>query len=253
MNDVRLNPIRTRQDMVTAALQLIRPLTRCFTPGKARLMLGHSGASYDEGIAGMEGFSRALWALVPMLASRCPEAEPLWALWKEGIIHGTDPEHEEYWGNIGPFDQRMVEMAVMGMALCLIPDRFYHELTPAQQENLYRWLDQINQHEMPQNNWQFFRILVNIGFKSVGRPVNEDRLRRDLDDMEGHYVADGWYFDKATQRDYYTLWGFHYYSLVYAKVMDQYDPDRAARFRERARMIAPRFACWFDKEGRALT
>ncbi len=252
MNDVRNNPLRTRQDLVNAALQLISPLPKYLTPGKARLMLGHSGASYPESVAGMEGFSRVLWALVPMLAGKCPEAEPLWTVWREGLIHGTDPEHEEYWGDIGPFDQRMVEMAVMGMALCLIPERFYHELTPAQQDNLYRWLEQINRHEMPKNNWQFFRILVNIGFMHVGRPVNEDRLRRDLDDMEGHYVADGWYFDKATQRDYYTLWAFHYYGLVYAKVMEQHDPERAARFRERARLIMPRFACWFDREGRGL-
>lgn len=252
MNQVRTNPLRTRQDMVNAALQLIQPLTEYLTPGKSRLLLGKTGAFYTEGVAGMEGFSRVLWALVPMLAGKCPEAEPLWELWREGLIHGTDPGHDEYWGDIGPFDQRMVEMAVMGMALCLIPERFYHELTPAQQDNLYRWLDQINQHEMPKNNWQFFRILVNIGFMSVGRPVNETRLRQDLDDMEGHYVSDGWYFDKATQRDYYTLWAFHYYGLVYAKVMEQHEPERAARFRERAQLILPRFACWFDREGRGL-
>ncbi len=252
MNEVCMNPLKTRQDVVNAALQLISPLTKCLTPGKARLMLGSSGASYDEGVAGMEGFSRVLWALVPMLAGKCPEAEPLWEMWREGVIHGTDPMHEEYWGDIGPFDQRMVEMAVMGMALCLIPDRFYHGLTSKQQDNLYRWLDQINQHEMPKNNWQFFRVLVNIGFMNVGRPVNEARLRSDLDDMEGHYVADGWYFDKATQRDYYTMWAFHYYGLVYAAVMEKRDPERAARFRERARCILPRFACWFDKEGRGL-
>lgn len=242
----------TRQDMIAAAVRLITPLTKYLTPGHARLMLGHSGACYDEAIAGMEGFSRVLWALVPMLAGKVPEAEPLWELWRDGIIHGTDPDSDEYWGDIGPFDQRMVEMAVMGMALCLIPDRFYHELTPHQQQNLYRWLNQINQHEMPKNNWQFFRILVNIGFLSAGLPADEDRLRRDLDDMEGHYVADGWYFDKATQRDYYTLWGFHYYGLVYARIMEKHDPDRAERFRQRARLILPRFACWFDKEGRAL-
>lgn len=252
MNEVCMNPLKTRQDVVNAALQLISPLTKCLTPGKARLMLGSSGASYDEGVAGMEGFSRVLWALVPMLAGKCPEAEPLWEMWREGVIHGTDPMHEEYWGDIGSFDQRMVEMAVMGMALCLIPDRFYHGLTSKQQDNLYRWLDQINQHEMPKNNWQFFRVLVNIGFMNVGRPVNEARLRSDLDDMEGHYVADGWYFDKATQRDYYTMWAFHYYGLVYAAVMEKRDPERAARFRERARCILPRFACWFDKEGRGL-
>ena len=70
--------------------------------------------------------------------------------------------------------------------------------------------------------------------------------------MESHYVGDGWYFDKATQRDYYTLWGFHFYSLIYAAVMGREDPERCARFVERARLIAPRFACWFDGEGRAL-
>ncbi len=247
-----MKEIRTRQDMIDAAVELITPLTRSLTPGKSRLLLGNSGACYDEGVAGMEGFSRVLWALVPMLAGKVPQAEPLWQLWKEGIIHGTDPEHEEYWGDIGPFDQRMVEMAVMGMALCLIPERFYGELTPAQQENLFRWLDQINHYEMPRNNWQFFRILVNIGFLNVGRPVNESRLQSDLDDMEGHYVADGWYFDKATQRDYYTLWAFHYYGLVYARVMENRDPERAARFRERARLMLLRFACWFDREGRGL-
>lgn len=247
-----MDQLNTRQDMISAALELITPLTKYLTPGHSRLMLGHTGAYYDEGIAGMEGFSRVMWALVPMLAGKVPEAEPLWQLWRDGLIHGTDPDHAEYWGDIGPYDQRMVEMAVMGMALCLIPDRFYGELTPAQQQNLYRWLNQINQHEMPQNNWQFFRILVNIGFLNVGLPADEKRLKSNLDDMEGHYVADGWYFDKATQRDYYTLWAFHYYGLVYAHVMGKRDPERAERFRQRARLILPRFACWFDGEGRAL-
>ena len=75
MNDVSRNPVRTRQDLIDAALQLIAPLTRCLTPGKARLMLGNTGASYPEGVAGMEGFSRVLWALVPMLAGKCPEGK----------------------------------------------------------------------------------------------------------------------------------------------------------------------------------
>ena len=70
--------------------------------------------------------------------------------------------------------------------------------------------------------------------------------------MESHYTADGWYFDYPTKRDYYTLWGFHFYSLLYAAVMDREDPERCARIRERAALIAPRFACWFDREGRGL-
>lgn len=252
MNRYAENPLATRADVARLACDLIAPLVPCLSEGKARLHLGDTGAVYDAAIAGMEGFSRVLWALVPMLAGKCPEAEPLWAIWREGLIHGVDPDHEEYWGNIGPFDQRMVEMAVMGMALCMIPDRFYFELPEAARSNLYRWLDQINGYDMPQNNWLFFRVLVNIGFLHVGLPADEARLEDDLNNLETHYCGDGWYYDKPAQRDYYTLWAFHYYGMVYARFMADRDPERCARFAERARLIAPRFAAWFDGEGRAL-
>ena len=249
---VKSNPLRTRADLCRAAAEMLHPLTECMTPGKARIYVGQGSAHYSEDVAGMECWSRALWALVPMLAGKCPEAEELWPMWLEGMIHGTDPDHEEYWGNIRDCDQRMVEMAVMGCGLCFVPDRFLAPLNPAQRQNLIRWLNQINEYDMPKNNWRFFRILVNIGFLQNGIPVDETRLQEDMDLIESHYTADGWYFDYPTKRDYYTLWGFHFYSLVYAAVMDRRDPERCARIRERAAMIAPRFACWFDREGRGL-
>ena len=252
MPDRTNNPLRTRQDLIDAAVGMIKPLVPCLTPGRARLKLGESGAYYSEDVAGMEGFSRVLWALVPMLMGRVPEAEPLWALWKEGLVNGTDPTHPEYWGDIGDCDQRMVEMAVIGTGLCFLPDRFCGELAPAERERLYRWLNQINLHGMPENNWRFFRILVNLGFLKAGLPVSEERLKEDLDLMESHYAGDGWYFDAPTKRDYYTLWGFHFYCLLYAAAMGEKDPERCARFVERAKRIAPRFACWFDREGRGL-
>lgn len=246
------NPLRTREDLARAAADIIRPTLACLTPGKARMIPGYGSAHYSEDVAGMEGFSRVLWALVPLLAGRCAQGEAFWPLWREGLIHGTDPQDPEYWGDIGDFDQRMVEMAVLGVGLCLVPERFLGELTASQQERLCRWLGQINAYDMPRNNWRFFRILVNLGLRQAGQPMDEARMREDLDLMESHYVGDGWYFDKATQRDYYTLWGFHFYSLIYAAVMGREDPERCARFVERARLIAPRFACWFDGEGRAL-
>ena len=252
MNRYAENPLKTRADVARLARDLIEPLAPCLSGGKARLHLGDSGAVYDAAIAGMEGFSRVLWALVPMLAGNCPEAEEFWPLWREGILHGTDPGHAEYWGDIGDFDQRMVEMAVMGMALNMIPERFYFDLPEAARRNLYRWLNQINLYDMPQNNWLFFRVLVNTGFMRVGLPVDEARLEDDLDNLETHYCADGWYYDKPAQRDYYTLWAFHYYGLVYARFMGERDPERSARFIERARLILPRFAAWFDERGRGL-
>ena len=252
MLEIQRNPLRTRQDLVRAAVQLMTPLVDCLTPEKSRMIVGEGSAHYSEDVAGMEGFSRVLWALVPMLIGKCPEAEPFWKLWKEGLLHGTDPAHAGYWGTVGDYDQRMVEMAVIGIGLCFVPERFWDELTPVQQDNLYNWLNQINLHDMPKNNWRYFRILVNTGFLKVGRPVDQARMAEDLDMMESHYVGDGWYFDYLTKRDYYTLWAFHFYSLVYAAAMQTGDAERCARFVERARLIAPRFACWFDGAGRAL-
>ena len=251
-NELAANPLKTRADAVRAAAAILRPLPDCLTPGRARMIVGDSGAVYSEDVAGMEGWSRVLWGLVPMWMGGCPEAEPYWKLWREGLVHGTDPEHPEYWGDIHDFDQRMVEMAVLGIALCFLPDRFWNGLSPREQDNLYAWLNQINQYDMPKNNWRFFRILVNTGFRRVGRLPDASRLTEDLDMMEEHYVGDGWYFDYETKRDYYTIWAFHFYSLVYVAAMKDEDPERCRRFRERARLIAPRFACWFDREGRAL-
>ena len=246
------NSLLSRKDLVQAAVSLLQPLTGCMTPGKARIFTGSGSAHYSEDIAGMECWSRALWALVPMLMGKCPEADSFWPLWREGLIHGTDPAHEEYWGEIGSTDQRMVEMAVIGCGLCFVPEYFWDPLTGLQRQHLFDWLNQINRYDMPKNNWRFFRILVNIGFRKNKLPVDEARMREDMDLMEGHYTADGWYFDYPTKRDYYTLWGFHFYSLLYASVMDREDPERCSRIRERAALIAPRFACWFDREGRGL-
>ena len=246
------NPLRTREDLRRAAAGILQPLTSCMTPGKARIYVGSGSALYGEDVAGMECFSRALWGLVPMLMGKCPEAEALWPLWREGLIHGTDPEDAEYWGAIGDSDQRMVEMAVIGCGLTFVPERFLGSLNEKQRRNLFDWLNQINRHDMPKNNWRFFRILVNIGFLKNGLPADEARMREDLELVESHYTADGWYFDYPTKRDYYTLWGFHFYSLLYAAAMEREDPERCARFRERAALIAPQFACWFDREGRGL-
>ena len=246
------NPLRTREDLRKAAADILRPLVSCMTPGKARIYVSEGSAHYPEDVAGMECWSRALWALVPMLAGRCPEAEELWPLWLEGLKNGTDPEHAEYWGDIRDFDQRMVEMAVIGCGLAFAPEAFLGPLDSKQRQHLFDWLNQINRYDMPKNNWRFFRILVNIGFLKNGLLADEARLREDMDLMESHYTADGWYFDYPTKRDYYTLWGFHFYSLLYAVLMDREDPERCARIRERAALIAPRFACWFDREGRGL-
>ena len=258
-NAVSGNPLVTRADVERAAVQLIEPLIPLLSPGRARLHLGDTGAVYPASIAEMEAFARPMWAMVPMLAGSCESVLPLWREWREGIINGVNPAHPEYWGEVSDYDQRLVEMAVLGVGLCLAPDKFYRELPTEAQRNLYLWLDQINRCDMPKNNWTFFRVLVNLGFLTVGLPYPEERMALDLAMIEEHYEGDGWYFDYRDQREYYTFWAFHYYGLIYAHVMRDRDPVRSREYIQRGLKLAGDFNCWFDSAceaipyGRSLT
>jgi hypothetical protein len=249
-NPVSQNPLLTRADVEQAAIQLLEPLVPYFSEGKARLHLGNTSAVYSDSIAEMEAFARPLWAIVPMLAGKCARVLPLWEHWKQGIIHGTDPRHPEYWGICGDYDQRLVEMAVFGMGMAMAPDAFFFGLPEAAQRNLFAWLDQINRLEIPKNNWVFFRVLVNLGFHRCGLPWNQEQVEKDLKLIDEHYEGDGWYYDYIDQRDYYVPWAFHYYGLVYAGTCG--DAVRGAEFIRRSRLFAPDFACWFDDRGEAL-
>ena len=251
-NCVKDNPLRSRADVERAAVQLIEPLLPLLSPNKARLHLGDTGAVYPDEIAQMEAFARPLWAIVPMLAGHCECVKPLWEAWREGIIAGVDPENPEYWGEVVDYDQRLVEMAVFGMGMALAPQEFFFSLPEKTQKQLHAWLDQINHHDMPKNNWTFFRVLVNMGFIVCGVPHDEERMQKDFAMIEEHYEGDGWYFDYINQREYYTMWAFHFYGLVYAKVMGGRDPERSREYIERGKKMAADFACWFDKSGEAL-
>ncbi len=251
-NRVKNNPLLSRADLEQAVVQLIEPLIPYLSQGKARLHLDETGATYCDAIAEMEGFARPLWAIIPMLASESRAIVPIWNIWREGIINGTDPAHPEYWGQIGSFDQRQVEMAVFGYGMAIAPKRFFFSLPAEAQTNLYRWLDQINRTELPNNNWTYFRVIVNAGFIACGLPHDEKRLEEDFATLEAHYLGDGWYWDRPGQIDYYIPWAFHYYGMIYARTMMHRDPERGMKLLERAKSIAPDIACWFDTSGEGL-
>ena len=52
------------------------------------------------------------------------------------------------------------------------------------------WLNQINEHEISDNNWLFFRILVNCGLRKNGGCWSEERLSADLARIEDFYLGD---------------------------------------------------------------
>lgn len=252
MNSLTVNaPLQTRSDMVNVLEELVHPLRPFYSKGGARLGLGKSGVSYPAAVAEMEGFSRVLWGLVPLLAGG--GSSELWDVVLDGIRCGTNPEHPEYWGEVGDYDQRLVEMAVFGYALALIPEHIWEPLHQEERDRLYRWLNQINQHPCHDCNWLFFNVLVNVGFRKVGLPYDAEQLERNLNRLDVFYLEDGWYSDGVGgHSDYYVPFAFHYYGLLYARIMEQEDPRRAQVYKERAAMFAGEFLAWFAPDGAAL-
>ncbi|WP_042201701.1 DUF2264 domain-containing protein [Paenibacillus camerounensis] len=249
---VRSNALETKEDLQTAFRQLTDPLKGMYSSGGARLEIRGAGAGHAEEIADMEGFSRILWGLAPYLAGG-GEALELNQIYQQGLINGTNPEHEEYWGEAGDYDQRLVEMAAMGLSLCLIPEVIWEPLDAGERRNVYNWLNQINVHPCHDCNWLFFQVMVNLGFRRVGQPYDKEQMERNLQRFDQFYLGNGWYSDGIDgHSDYYGPFAIHFYSLIYLKLMETEDPERCSRYKERALLFAGDFVNWFDSDGSAL-
>ncbi len=244
--------LESKQDYIKCLQQLIEPLKPFYTPEKAGIKCGNSGVSYGEKTALMEGFARVLWGLAPLWGGGA-DIEDFSEIYLSGIRSGVNPESGEYWGKISDSNQRKVESAAFGLALILAPEMIWEPLHKEEKQRLFDWLNETNCIPAGGGNWQFFPIMVNLGLKNVGMPYNKEMMEQCFSAIESYYLGDGWYRDgNADKEDYYIPFAFHFYGLIYAKVMEREDPERSARFRQRAEKFAKDFIYWFDEDGSAL-
>lgn len=247
--------LNTRKDFEALMHKILQPLLPLYSPGGALLQLGDTGVTYPRRTIGMEGFSRPLWALAPYWLGG-GQPGPFAEVYRRGLTAGADPDGPEYWGSPGDYDQLFVEMAAIACAILEVPAVVWEPLAENEKQNLARWLNTINTHELPHCNWLFFRVLVDLALDSVGMPCDLPQMERDLDEIDSWYVGDGWYTDGTPsikpQRDYYIPWALQYYGVLYSVFAAKRAPARAERFRRRALEFGRQFAFWFDENGAAL-
>ncbi|KAF7563571.1 hypothetical protein G7046_g556 [Stylonectria norvegica] len=263
------NPFRTRLDLALGGLSLLRPLCRYKSAGGARIRISAAtGTGFSEEAAQLEGFARPLWLIAGFcsLPSRTSqESAELSAIgldsWITGLKQGTDPNLPEYWGDLGDFDQRMVEMESLAYAILIAPDTFAFPDDETARTNLKNWLMQINGKKMPENNWRWFRVFVNAALtKVLGVPIEQvqDSIQSDLDILDTFYLGNGWssdglWGDERKQVDYYSgSFAIQFAQLLFVKLFPEFDRERTQRYKEQAKAFAGGFWRYFSSNGAAI-
>jgi hypothetical protein len=185
------NPLETRTDLANFLVSLLDPLAGHTSPGGSRIHLGFTGTHFDETAAHLEGFSRPIWGLAALLAGGGTYAGS--ERWVRGFENGTDPEHDEFWGDMRDRDQRMVECSAIGFCLAIAKEHIWDKMSAKGQHNLERWLGGMNDKRMPNTNWLWFRVFSNLGLSKVGSSFfSSERLKADMDHLDTFYIGDGW-------------------------------------------------------------
>lgn len=244
------NPLQTRADVERALRDSFSPLLPFFSPGGARVRLNGAAAHFDRAAADLEGFARPLWGLVPLAAGGGHFEH--WDLYRRGLANGCDPDHPEYWGPVTSTDQRMVELAAIGLALRMVPEHVWEPLDSSAKQNVANYLLAARLHPYANNNWKFFRVLVDLGLERCGIDFDRSLTTAYLDELDGFYLGDGWYRDGIVRRiDHYIPFAMHFYGLLYA-CLSKGDDERATHYRDRARLFVRDIQHWFDDDGGVL-
>jgi hypothetical protein len=179
-------------------------------------------------------------------------------LLRNALIHGTDPEHPDFW-QCPPEqrnNQRQVEASIVAWSLWLAREQILPTLSPRQIANLQKWLESCTRFTNLFNNWSLFFAVnhaARMALSKWGFSGDVEEVRRNLIVGDDLYAGDGWMYDsKNNGLDYYNFWvnGSHHHYLR-AMLGDYQNPviDRAL---ERAAIRSADLPYLIDASGRNI-
>ena len=246
--------LHSRRDFEALLTRSLDPLRKHYDASCSRIELAGGGAQYEDEVIPMEAWARPLWGLAPYWAGGSRSADEFFEhAYCNGLIAGTDPQSDAYWGDCRDHDQKFVEMAAIAYALLLAPDVLWEPLTEGQRERAAAWLGKINEHSCPAGNWLWFQALVNLALRGLGMPYSESVLDEDFRALDGFYCDDGWYKDGPTGLpDYYNAMTFQFFSILYIWKFGNRDAVRAAGYLNRLKLFAVDYVKLFSVRGEAV-
>jgi hypothetical protein len=153
---------------------------------------------------------------------------------RQGLLTGTDPRGDEYWGDVSDLDQRIVEASDVALSLWLFRETVWDTLSTAQKSQVATWLRQSEVHAVSDNNWHLFPVFIGAVLNSLGVPGDGNSMREHYARFKEFYRGDGWFSDgPGDTYDYYNAWAIHY-QLYW---LQQVDPDWDREFILRNRRV----------------
>ncbi|MFJ8473698.1 DUF2264 domain-containing protein [Kitasatospora sp. NPDC094011] len=225
-------------------------------------------------VDGLEGFARGFLLLALRLAG-AGGADPAgraerWAL---GLAAGARRGGPGAWPEITDCSQQIVEAASIAVGLHLSRPWLWDRLPGPTRCRLADWLSGTVGRRTRDNNHVLFQVVVAEFLHSVGALDSRAGIDAGLDRVDAWYRGDGWYQDGPVRRgdyrddadgtvhqgrstydagerfDYYNAWGFHYYTLLWARMAGPRADARAAVYRHRLHAYLAQYVRLFGADG----
>ncbi|MFI6425382.1 DUF2264 domain-containing protein [Promicromonospora sp. NPDC050880] len=201
------------------------------SPSGSLVTLPGTPGGYGTAVDGLEGFARTFLLAGFRLAGE-DGADPtgLAERYAAGLAAGTDPAHPERWTRPDEHGQAKVEAASLALILDLTRPWIWDRLAPSAQEHVVGYLASVvGDDDYPDNNWVWFRIVVETFLRSVGGPFSADDVARDLAAHDRFRRPGGWFADGPERSfDHYAGWALHLYPALWARMPGAADVAAAA-------------------------
>jgi hypothetical protein len=189
-------------------------------------------SNHGERVDAMEGFTRfAPMAAAWLHSGRSSQVDladgrtlDLVEILRRGLTVGTDAGSAEYWGEVGHYDQRIVEAADVALTIWLTRDILWKRLKQSEQEQIERWLALAATRNVPDNNWHLFPTFVSLVLHELGVSVDLAPARQHYERLKTFYRGEGWFSDgPGNVYDYYNAWAIHYHLYWISRVSPDWD------------------------------
>lgn len=133
----------------------------------------------------------------------------------DAFLSGTREDSPDYWGKMYDRISKIVEVNDLIWSLWLIKDTTLKKFTQREKDRIIRWIDQIYDKTIWENNWQFTPVIVHLIKNKLGYLDNYD-IYKNLNCIEKMYRGNGWYSDSTEGEtyDYYNAWQIHFGTLI---------------------------------------